>query len=166
MSRKEGYVVEGGVWLYSCQCSASSPSPASFPGRLYRKKGDSGKSIQGIKDHSFLFIVSSFLSPLSFFLSFSSSSEFLRRMSLNVGTACLVSSKSFNAPASEIFCIVEMNRWCMWNTLTYRLCTPVKDKWVYKLYVFLNNVYGWILWKTELQEIKRVVKCVIAKVQW
>lgn len=160
------------MWLYSCQCSVSSPSPTSFPSGWCRKKGDSGKSIQGIKDHSFLFIVSfflsfpPFLSPLSFYPSFSSSSDILGKMSLSVRTACLVSGKSFNAPASEMFCIVEMNHWCMWNTLTYRQCTPVEGKWVYKLYVLLNNIYGWIFWKTELQEIKCVVKCVIAKVQW
>lgn len=77
---------------------------------------DSGKSVQGIKDYSFLFILSSPFpsSPFCFlcllFIPFLQSSHILGKLSLSVGSAFLVPGKSLNAPASELLPLhVEMN---------------------------------------------------------
>lgn len=87
-----------------------------------------------------------FLLPLLFycflyllFLPFHRSSEIFGKLSLNVETTCLVSGKSFNAPASAILRLHGGKdlHLCMWNALSFRPCTPVKGNCEGKLFVLL-----------------------------
>lgn len=104
-------------WKEECDYIVANvlpPLPPLLPflGAYIGRRGTVGKVSKALRT-----ILSSSSSPLFcllclFFFPFLQV-QTLGRMSLNVGTACLVSSKSFNAPASEIFCIVEMNHWCM-----------------------------------------------------
>lgn len=141
--------------------SAPSPCPACFPS-AFRTKGDrNGKCRQGAKDHFPLLSSSSPFSFLLFLLCFLCllclplllSSNIWWSFAWVLGLPVWLQANLLKLLPQRVFIsMMEMNHLCVWNTLSFRMCTQWKvtesaNYFCVKLCVCIcvNN-----LWKTKL----------------